>query len=161
MFKDITADLNGIKVSQPNSLYPYRAYMETLLSFNQQAQDTRLICEGWKKDTTGQMGIADPLGANVGMGVREDAWDVGRTTELVGRPHLDIFQQSRLIRPGVNLHLKLVPAPDAFVIMSAQANAAYKLVIVSASLTIKMKQLTSEAELAHLELVRTQPMKLP
>ena len=161
MFAEVTAQLNGKETAEMTNLYPYRAYMETLLNFNEQVQETRLQAEGWKKDTTGSMGVANPLGANLGLGVREDVWDEGRTTELVGRPHLDIFQQGRLIPPKVNLHLKLIPAAYNFVIMSETANVAFKLVIVSVQLTIRMKQLVSEAELAHRELVVHRPMKLP
>ena len=71
--------------------------METLLNYNKQIQDTRLQAEGWKKHTTGSMHVANPLGANLGLGVREDVWDEGRTTDLGGRPHLDILQQGRLV----------------------------------------------------------------
>ena len=161
MFAEVSAQLNGKETSELTHLYPYRAYMETLLNYNKQVQDTRLQAEGWSKDTTGSMGIADPQGANVGLVAREIVWNAGRTTELVGRPHLDIFQQGRLIPPKVNLHLKLIPAADNFVIMSNAQNPAFRVVIVSVQLTIRMKQLVSEAELAHRELVVHRPMKLP
>jgi len=81
--------------------------------------------------------------------------------QLVGRPHLDIFQQNRLIPPGVDLHLKLIPSSDPFVIMSNANNANFKLTIQTAVLTIHMKELTSDAELAHRELNRERLMKLP
>ena len=41
------------------------------------------------------------------------------------------------------------------------AQELYKLAIQSVSLTIRMKQLSSEAELAHRQLVQSRPMKLP
>ena len=160
MFAHVSAQLNGKQVAEINDLYPYRAYMETVLSFNDQVQNTRLVAEGWKKDLTGKMNVADPAGDNTGLKARELAWDVGRETELIGRPHLDIFQQGRLIPPKVHLDMKFIPAEHKFVLMTDQAEL-FKLVIVSVVMTIRMKQLTSQAELAHRELVRTRPMKLP
>ena len=130
------------------------------MSFNDQVQNTRLVAEGWKKHLTGKMNVADPAGDNTGLKARELAWDVGRETELIGRPHLYIFQQGRLIPPKVHLDMKFIPAEHKFVLMTDQAEL-FKLVIVSVVMTIRMKQLTSQAELAHRELVRTRPMKLP
>jgi len=71
------------------------------------------------------MGAADPGGANTVLASCEDSWNEGATVELVGRPHVDVFKQNRLIPPGVNLHMKLVPASDAFFIMSNANNANF------------------------------------
>jgi len=161
MFKEVPVQLNGKDVGDPNSLYPYRAYLETALSYSEEVQKTRLLSEGWVKDLAGHMDVANPAGANTGLAAREDSWDEGATVELVGRPHVDVFQQNRLIPPGVDLHMKLVPASDAFFIMSNVNNNNFKLVIQNVMLTVHKKELTSEADLAHRELNRERSMKLP
>ena len=51
MFRKISLELNGRKVSDTSPLYPYRAYLKTLLNFSKETQDTRLQCEGWTKDS--------------------------------------------------------------------------------------------------------------
>ena len=41
MFREISVELNGRNVSDTSPLYPYRAYLETLLNFSKETQDTR------------------------------------------------------------------------------------------------------------------------
>ena len=45
MFREISVELNGRNLSDTSPLYPYRAYLETLLNFSKETQDTRLQCE--------------------------------------------------------------------------------------------------------------------
>jgi hypothetical protein len=161
IFKEVTADLNGTLVSDTNNLYGYRSYFETALNFTKETQDTRLLVEGWIKDLAGKMDVANPAGDNTGLATREDEWNKSGVVQLIGRPHSDMFMQSRLIPPGLDLHMKFIPAAHEFVIMSAVNNENFKLVIKALTLTIKMKRLASEVELAHRELNRSRFMKLP
>ena len=125
MFREIALELNGRNVGDTSQLYPCRSHWETLLNFCKETQETRLLCEGWTKDTTGQMGVTAVGGANAGLYAR--AVDFARSTvvELIGRPHLDVWHQDRLIPPNIDLHMKLMPSPNNFVIKSAApGNAA-------------------------------------
>lgn len=168
MFREIQVELGGKTVSDPNHLYPYRAYIETALGYSKATQKTRLLAEGWVKDTEGKLGervVADN-GENAGLVARAKMWKNSKVVELVGRPHVDLFHQNRLIPPGIDLHMKLIPASDAFAIISAApaGNAAqeqYKMEIVYAALVIHTKQLTSHLELAHRRLHEAKPMLLP
>ena len=78
-----------------------------------------------------------------------------KTVELVSRPHAVVFHQDRLIPPGVDLHMKLIPAANNFVCKSAdpgnQQQENIKVKILHAVLVIHTKQLTDVAELAHRE----------
>ena len=46
LFSQMSVEFNGKPVSEPNHLYPYRAYLETLLNNSKEIQHTRLLCEG-------------------------------------------------------------------------------------------------------------------
>ena len=52
MFREISVELNCRNVSDTSPLYPYRAYLETLLNFSKETQNTRLQCEGLTKDSS-------------------------------------------------------------------------------------------------------------
>jgi len=75
--------------------------------------------------------------------------------ELVGRPHLDIFHQDRLISPGVSMFLKLIRANDSFVIKSAAPGQAaqenFKVVLEKVHLLIHKKKLSADAEMYQLK----------
>ena len=115
LFREIYATLNDTPVSDPNPDYPYRALFETILNFSEETQKTRLLTEGWHKDTAGQMAVTELAGANIGLKDRATRLAKSALVELVGRPHLDIFHQSRVLPPGLTLRIKLIPSSNQFV----------------------------------------------
>ena len=111
------------------------------------------------------MDVTDVTGDNANLRERTSLFD-RRVVELVGRPHIDVFKHDRLILPKVDLHLKMIPVFNEFFCKSDapgnfQNQNRFKEVIERAALVIHTKQLTSEAELAHRELLTKRPMKLP
>ena len=161
LFKDVSVQLSTKSLPGSNNMYPYRAYLETLINYSDDVKKTRLITEGWYQDTHGaSIEEAEPAN-NTGLVSRETNYVAASPmVQLVGRPHVDIFQQDKLIPPSVDLRLKLIPADDKFVIISADAGGG-KIKIVDATLYIHVKQLTEAAELAHRELVLQQNYRYP
>jgi hypothetical protein len=53
LFSDVSVNLNEKLVSPPTSLCPYRAYIETLLSYGPAAKESQLTGVMWYKDTPG------------------------------------------------------------------------------------------------------------
>ena len=80
------------------------------------------------------MNVSAVGGNNAGLNACAATFARNTLVELIGRPHLDVFHQERLILPNIDLHIKLIPSPNDYVCKSAapvanvrQAN--YKLVI--------------------------------
>ena len=55
LFSDVNVSINKKLVFSPTSMYPYRAYLETLLSYGPAAKDSQLTGVVWYKDTPGFM----------------------------------------------------------------------------------------------------------
>ena len=53
LFSDVSVILNEKLVSPPTSVYPYRAYIGTLLSYGPAAKESQLTGVIWYKDTPG------------------------------------------------------------------------------------------------------------
>ena len=111
------------------------------------------------------MGVTEFAGANAGLNTRAVTFATSTVVELVGRPHLDVLNQHRLISPAIDLHMKLIPAAYSFVCKSAAPGAGtvqqnYKMVIQSVVLIIHTKELTSTAQKAHKELLQIQNMRI-
>jgi hypothetical protein len=51
LFSDVSVSLNEKLISPPTSLYSYRAYIETLLSYGPAAKESQLTRVMWYKDT--------------------------------------------------------------------------------------------------------------
>ena len=70
VFSHVDIQLGGKLISDPNGLYPYRAYLVTLLSYSKEAQEKLLQNAIWSKETTVKMAINDSVAAgapNTGM----------------------------------------------------------------------------------------------
>ena len=166
MFREIDATLNDTPASDPNSLYPYRAYLETLLNYSEEVQKNRLLTEGWRKDTAGQMAVTDLAGANIGLKDRATGSATSTLMNFVGRPHLDIFHQGRLIPPNVTLRIKLIPSSNQFVCISAPpagqaVQEQFKVVIQNVTFMMRIKKLADSAHLAIIKTMLTKTVKLP
>ena len=81
---------------------------------------------------------------------------------MVGRPFLDLFQQDKLLPPGVNIAYRLTPAADGFVIKSPDNdNTQYRLQIETVELIMRTKQLTEATDLAFRSIMQKQNMRYP
>ena len=55
MFNQVDVYLNGTLMTPSTNTYPYRAYIETLLSYGDDAKVTQLTSQLWHKDTPTHM----------------------------------------------------------------------------------------------------------
>ena len=168
-FSDVEIELGGKVISEPSGMYGYRAYLETLLTYLPDVQDTQLQMGLWKKDTAGQMDVFNCAagGANTGLVSRSAKYNLGVEVELMGRLHCDIFHQSQAILGNVPLKIKLTPSKDSFMIMSTAdlsggaAQVAYKFVIMEANMYILTQTVTPSLSLAHEKILQTMNARYP
>ena len=112
-------------------------------------------------------GLTDLVGVNIGLRNRVTRLAASAVIELVGRPHLDIFHQSRIISQGITLRIKLLPSANQFVCMCpspANYNAVepqFKVVIMDVSFIIRTKKLADAAELSIRKLLLDKNIRLP
>ena len=163
MFREIGLQLNGRNVGDTSQLFPYRSVLESLLNFCKKVQETRLLSKGWTKGTSGHMNVTAVSGNKAGLNARAATFVRSTLVEIIGRPHLDVFHQERLITPNIDLHMKLIPSPNEFVCKSAAPGQGaqqknYKLVIKSANLIIRTNKLTSTAHKGLMDLLVLQNM---
>ena len=90
-------EVGGVLVTDPNTKYSYRAVIENLINYNKLIADTRLLAEGWKKDMATHCEVTNPAGANTGLTARTAWFTRSSVVSLIGRAHLDLFQQQQLI----------------------------------------------------------------
>ena len=154
LFCEINATLNDTPVSDPNPLYPYRSYIETILNFSEDTQKTRLLSEGWVKDTARNVAVTDLAGGNTGLRDRATRFAESDVIELVGRPQCDIFHQSQIIPPGLTLRIRLMLAANQLAIICPPpagqhaVQEQFKVIIQDASFIIRTKKLADAAELS-------------
>ena len=167
LFSNVSVTLCGKEISDKDSLYPYRAYLETLLTYEGDVHQMRTAAEGWAKDQTGRMEhttIAVQQGQpapNSGFVARQKIIDGSRQFTLVGRPHLDLFHQDRDIPPGCTIHIKFTPSTPAFALIGDAALNASRMMLMAAKLYVRTKKVAPELILSHKEMLQSTSIRLP
>ena len=153
-------EIGGKTITDPNTRYPLRAWIETVTNFDKSVLETRMLADGWIKDTAGKQKETDPseAGTNQGLVDRGKWFAGGKVRTFIGRPHLDLFNQDTLIPPNVNVRLRFIPnkssrllktkAPEG---QAAQAN--YKMDIVGAKMYIHTKEINPSLMLAQTKML--------
>lgn len=108
LFQRIDLELNGKLVTATSQHYPYRAYLETLLNYDDNAMRTHLQGVGWERDT--DFGVSEKR-----AGIVED----DGTMYLYGKLRLDLFNQGRLLIGGMETKLTLQAHRPQFYFIAA------------------------------------------
>lgn len=150
LFSNVELRINNTICSDQNNFYGYRAYLESLLSYGKDVQNTQLRGPGFEKDTAGQLAVADVAGANDGLTKRYNLFK-GKIVYLIGRPHLDMFHQPRPILPRTPIRLNFIRNTDAFCMQQAAGADAkdYRLEIIGAILRVEYFKMSDPFILAH------------
>ncbi len=120
-----------------NQLYPYKAYMETILQCDKNAEDTYLKSQGFYKDTAAKIDISDGAGGEQGgLFLRWGHWNAGKIVDMEGPLLSDICQQDRYMLNGVEILFKLWPSKQAFNLMCGTDHPDFHIVLVDAYLSI-------------------------
>ena len=84
-------ELGGVLVTDQNSKCSYGAIVENLINYNKLIADTRLLAEGWKKDTATHCDVKNPAAENTVLTARTAWFARSHVVTIIGRPHLDLF----------------------------------------------------------------------
>ena len=164
LFSEVDFKLNDTLISSTNNMYPYRAYLETLLSYGEDAKKSQLTSSLYYKDVAGHMEEADPTAAgaaNSGMVKRNSFFLQGRTCELLGGIHCDMMFQERYLPSDVGFRLRFVRSKDAFSLLSDTPNVAHKIKIEECKLYVRKVKLSPSLIVAHAKAFEVGNAKYP
>jgi len=160
MFSQVDVALNGTLITASTNTYPYRAMLETLLSYGEDAKKSQLTSALFYKDTAGALDskavAADAADRNDGFLKRRFIARESREFDMMGRLHGDIFFQDRYMVNEVGVKIKLIPSKNAFCVMGAG-----KVVITHASLFVRKVKIMSSVFLAHAKTLERGTAKYP
>ena len=117
--------LNGTLITQSNNNYPYRAYIESLLSFGREAKDSQLSSVLWYQSTAGH--FDERADANLGYLKRKQLAANSNQIETMGRLHLDLAFQNRYLLNGVEIRIRLIRSKNHFCLHGDNANTKVSL----------------------------------
>ena len=128
IFGDITMRMNGVLMTEKSNTYHYRAYLETLLSYNREEGANKLAPQGW----VNQLNVIAEMvatGANSDTPTGAD-WSGNEelralTSRLLSenwhtfiiRPHLPALKTGKRLVPGFQLDFELFLNPSSVYLM--------------------------------------------
>ena len=155
LFESVDVSVNGTKVNDSDTLYAYRAYIESILGYSQDVLETRAVSEGFSKDDAAKMDVvtlAVDGSANTGFVARQKWVNLSKVMTLVGRPHSDLFHQELDIPAEVSLALKLTMNKDKFALMAA-AGATFAIEVLDVRWFVRTKKVAPSLSTAHLRML--------
>ena len=161
LFGQIDLSLNGDLVTSSNNTYPYRAYIETLLSYGEDAKKSQLQAALWYADDPGKFNHVDPAAATVNKGFKSRAslTAQSKTVDMLGRLHLDLCHQNRYLLNGVDLKLRLNRSKNKFNLMSDAGTEVTK--ILKAVLLVQKIKANPAVLTAHAKVLNTKNAQYP
>jgi len=160
LFSQIDISLNGTQITPATNTYPYRAMIETLLSYGGDAKESQLTSALYYKDQAGRMDAVDFAEANRNAGLynRAQFTKESHLVDMIGRIHADIFFQERYMLNEVNTKIKLIRNKDVFCLMG---DVGHTVKIVSAVLLVRKVKLSPSIFLAHAKALERSNAKYP
>src|SRR5438132_825708 len=151
LFSEVDVKLNDVLITSTNNTYAYRAYLETLLTYGSESKSTQLSSSLYYKDTPDKMDDADPLvaTANVGLKKRYAYISEGKTVDLLGRLHTDLFYQQKFLPNDVTIRIRLIRSKNNFCLMSATPNDNFKIHISDCKIFVRKVKLSPSVFVAH------------
>jgi len=156
LWSQVDLSLNNTLITQSSSTYPFRAYIENLLSFRKEAKESQLLSNLWIKDT------ADAFDTNGdesdGFTKRKAAAAENRQIDLFGKLHLDMCFQNRYLLNGVKIKLRLIRSKKEFCF---QGEGDCKICLKDVSLYCRKVKPSDAVRLAHAKALQLSTAKYP
>lgn len=115
MWKQVDVYMQNRLVSSSGQLYPYKAYIDTLLNYGEDSKMSQLTTQMYATDTSSYF---ESFSSNAGWLERSTYTNESRLVDMVGPLYADVCQQPYLIPNGVAVKVRLVPSNPGFIINS-------------------------------------------
>lgn len=145
LFTQCTVSLNNVQVSQIND-YNYKAFIENILNYGTDATRTHLESVGWSLDPSN---LDSLTGENPALTARKQIFSPGRKVEIMGKLHVDVFNQPRFLPNNIDIKISLQKAKTAFYIMEPAATGQSDVKIVEANIFVDHVHVNPNILLAH------------
>lgn len=118
LFSHVDITMQGKLITSATSHYPYKAYIQTLLSYGSEAKESQLTSQLWEKDLTGHFNDVDPESTNnTGLFKRSLYFKESKTVDMEGPLYHDLFV-SRFILNQVAINVNLYPSRPEFYLLT-------------------------------------------
>jgi len=154
LFHQVGISLNGKNINSTNGNYSYRAYIEQLLNYGDDAHKTHLQLAGWILDEK----AVDSLTANEGLKARTNLTKNSKIIEVYGKIHADMLNQPLLLLNNVDLRIALTLNKPEFYLLAEDKDMSF-VKITEATLYMRHVTVNPNILIAHHKMLETTTAK--
>lgn len=172
LFSQVEVKLNGVTVENSNKMYPYRAYLENLMNYDESVQNRLLNNEIYYTDTAGRMESIEltdkaenyTLNAAKDALVKQKAEDKtnkgfiarrnrflkankGQEVEMCGKLHINLASTPKYVLNNVSIEIILTRSSTEFCLLGSSGD--YSVHISEAFLRYRKINYIKPVELGH------------
>ena len=162
IISQVDISLNGKQFnSSGGATYGYKAYIQNLLNYGQDAKATQLQTSLFYKDDARFMDVTDPNGENTGLFSRTVYSKNSSAFDLEGAILEDVCRIDRFVLNGVDVNIKLYRQNPAFCLMSGEGDPTYKIVFDDVIFRVCRVQVSPGIIVGHNKTLETTTAKYP
>lgn len=155
LFEHVSIELNNKTITPPSNSYNYRAMIETLINFSEEAKQTHLLAGLFCKDDGTKMN--DVAGGGF---VERRKYMNGNIIELSGYLHNELTCQDKFMINSVPMRFKFFRSKPEFALMTvAEDKSNYKIEISDAMLLVRKAKINSSVLVAHAKILGRENIK--
>jgi len=143
LFESCVVEINNVPISRDGSLYPYKYYIENLLSLSNESKTAQLSSELWYPDTE----VDTFTASNLRYTARYRLTGNSKLCGLIGKISSPIFNQSRPIPNGCEIKVSLRRSQPEFVLAGSSSTSSsafpYKIQFEHVCLWVKQNTINS------------------
>lgn len=162
LFDQVDVTIQGKFVTSSTGNYPYKAYLQTLLKYGNDAKTSQLSSQCFYRDTPGYLDDNDgKTGDNAGFKFRTELFSESRKIHMIAPIIHDAFQLDRYILNQTAMNIKFYRAKPEFYLMTDSLIPEYKIVIDEMILNMCKIQVNPSVIFAHSQLLQKSNAKYP
>ncbi|RWS08782.1 uncharacterized protein B4U79_15200, partial [Dinothrombium tinctorium] len=149
IFKQIDIEINGKPITCASQTYAYKAYLNTILGFSDDAKNSQLSGVIYESDdSTDKDKVVSARSAYI-TPTTVSADGMGKKLDLMGKLHIDLATQGRAILGGSQIKITLIPNDPKFYLQTPDAKIIPSVTFLNASLFVHRSKVSNAIETAH------------
>ena len=144
-FENVELYLNGTLIESSNNLYPYKSYLQTLLSYDTQTKNCQLEATGLYDDSgenldgdNSRESMDKAECKNSGLKKRYELSKASKSFVSLSPVHLDLCTQGKYIQNKTNIKIRFTRAQPKFSLIANDSAKNFKYVIERAFIIVRL-----------------------
>jgi len=159
LFKQVILTINGKIVTVAPQTYAYKAMLESIFGFSEDARKSHLTSALYSADSSTS---PDEKNAVRNKYINPGSTtDQGKIVELIGKPHLDLSFQEKALIGGLNIKLEFIPHDPKFYLIADTDKVLPSVEFLDASLFVHRSKVSPLIVQAHERTLQKSNAKYP